>query len=322
MTPSIIHSCIAEDMLKVDSVIRQSLHSEVTLVNQVAEYIINSGGKRLRPILVLLSAGLFGRIEEQHHQLAAVVELIHTSTLLHDDVVDESSKRRGQSTANALFGNAASVLVGDFVYSRTFQMMVAVKNMRIMEVLSNATNVIAEGEVLQLLNVHNADITDEDYLKVIHYKTAKLFEAATQLGAIISKASSDNETALSLYGMHLGTAFQLVDDILDLSGNSDEIGKNLGDDLAEGKPTLPLLYAMRNASAEQSQLIRNAIEQGGLEHLPQVIEAVKNSGALAHVKKLAEIEAEKCCQAIAHFPESRFKQAMFALAEFSVKRSF
>ena len=322
MTPSIIHSCIAEDMHKVDSVIRQSLHSEVTLVNQVAEYIINSGGKRLRPILVLLSAGLFGRIEEQHHQLAAVVELIHTSTLLHDDVVDESSKRRGQSTANALFGNAASVLVGDFVYSRTFQMMVAVKNMRIMEVLSNATNVIAEGEVLQLLNVHNADITDEDYLKVIHYKTAKLFEAATQLGAIISKASSDDETALSLYGMHLGTAFQLVDDILDLSGNSDEIGKNLGDDLAEGKPTLPLLYAMRNSSAEQSQLIRNAIEQGGLEQLPQVIEAVRNSGALAHVKKLAEIEAEKCCQAIAHFPESRFKQAMFALAEFSVKRSF
>jgi len=322
VTPSIIHSCIAEDMHKVDSVIRQSLHSEVTLVNQVAEYIINSGGKRLRPILVLLSAGLFGKIEEQHHQLAAVVELIHTSTLLHDDVVDESSKRRGQSTANALFGNAASVLVGDFVYSRTFQMMVAVKNMRVMEVLSNATNVIAEGEVLQLLNVHNADITDEDYLKVIHYKTAKLFEAATQLGAIISKASPEDEAALTLYGMHLGTAFQLVDDILDLSGNSDEIGKNLGDDLAEGKPTLPLLYAMRNSSAAQSQLIRNAIEQGGLEQLPQVIEAVNNSGALVHVKKLAEIEAEKCCQAIAHFPESTFKQAMFALAEFSVKRSF
>lgn len=322
MTPSIIHTCIAEDMRKVDSVIRLSLHSEVTLVNQVAEYIINSGGKRLRPILVLLSAGLFGKIEEQHHQLAAVVELIHTSTLLHDDVVDESSKRRGQTTANALFGNAASVLVGDFVYSRTFQMMVAVKNMRVMEVLSNATNVIAEGEVLQLLNVHNADITDEDYLKVIHYKTAKLFEAATQLGAITSNASKEDEAALCLYGMHLGTAFQLVDDILDLSGDSDEIGKNLGDDLAEGKPTLPLLYAMRNTSPEQSQLIRNAIEQGGLEHLQTVIKAVKNSGALAHVKKLAEIEAEKCCQAIAHFPDSAFKLAMFALADFSVKRSF
>jgi octaprenyl-diphosphate synthase len=309
-------------MRKVDGVIRQSLHSEVALVNQIAEYIINSGGKRLRPILVLLSAGLFGKIEEHHHQLAAVVELIHTSTLLHDDVVDESSKRRGKSTANALFGNAASVLVGDFVYSRTFQMMVAVKNMRVMEVLSNATNVIAEGEVLQLLNVNNADITDDDYLRVIHYKTAKLFEAATQLGAIISKASPEDETALSLYGMHLGTAFQLVDDILDLSGNSDEIGKNLGDDLAEGKPTLPLLYAMRNTNAEQSQMIRNAIEHGGLEQLPQVIAAVTSSGALTHVKKLAEIEVEKCCKAIAHFPDSTFKQAMLTLAEFAVKRSF
>jgi octaprenyl-diphosphate synthase len=309
-------------MRKVDSVIRESLHSEVALVNQIAEYIINSGGKRLRPILVLLSAGLFGKIEDHHHQLAAVVELIHTSTLLHDDVVDESSKRRGQSTANAMFGNAASVLVGDFVYSRTFQMMVAVKNMRVMEVLSNATNVIAEGEVLQLLNVNNADITDDDYLRVIHYKTAKLFEAATQLGAIISKASPEDETALSLYGMHLGTAFQLVDDILDLSGNSDEIGKNLGDDLAEGKPTLPLLYAMRNTNAEQSQMIRNAIEHGGLEQLPQVIAAVTSSGALTHVKKLAEIEVEKCCKAIAHFPDSTFKQAMLTLAEFAVKRSF
>lgn len=322
MTPSIINSCIAEDMRKVDSVIRSSLHSEVALVNQIAEYIINSGGKRLRPILVLLSAGLFGKIEEHHHQLAAVVELIHTSTLLHDDVVDESSKRRGKSTANALFGNAASVLVGDFVYSRTFQMMVAVKNMRVMEILSDATNVIAEGEVLQLLNVHNADITDEDYLKVIHYKTAKLFEAATQLGAVISNASPEDETALSLYGMHLGTAFQLVDDILDLSGNSEKIGKNLGDDLAEGKPTLPLLYAMRNTDAEQSQMIRNAIEQGGLEQLPQVIAAVTSSGALAHVKALAEAEAEKCSQAIEHLPDSAFKQAMLALAEFAVKRSF
>lgn len=322
MALSIIHSCIAEDMRKVDDVIRSSLHSEVTLVNQISEYIINSGGKRLRPILVLLSAGLFGRIEAHHHQLAAIVELIHTSTLLHDDVVDESSKRRGQSTANALFGNAASVLVGDFVYSRTFQMMVAIQNMRVMEVLSNATNVIAEGEVLQLLNVNNADISDDDYLKVIHYKTAKLFEAATQLGAIISKANAEDETALSLYGMHLGTAFQLVDDILDLSGNSDEIGKNLGDDLAEGKPTLPLLYAMRNSDAEQSQIIRNAIEHGGLEHLPKVMAAVSNSGALEHVKKLAEAETEKCRQVIAHFPDSAFKQAMIALAEFAVKRSY
>jgi octaprenyl-diphosphate synthase len=322
VTLGIIHSCIADDIRTVDGVIRQSLHSEVALVNQVAEYIINSGGKRLRPILVLLSAGLFGNIQAQHHQLAAVVEFIHTATLLHDDVVDESSKRRGQSTANAIFGNAASVLVGDFVYSRAFQMMVSVQNMRVMEVLSNATNVIAEGEVLQLLNVHNADISDEAYLQVIHYKTAKLFEAATQLGAIISQASARDEEALSNYGMHLGTAFQLIDDILDLSGNSDEIGKNLGDDLAEGKPTLPLLYAMRNSNAEQSQMIRNAIEQGGIEQLPQVIEVVNNSGAIDHVRKLAETEVSKCREAIAHFPDSKFKQALIALADFAVKRSF
>lgn len=322
MTPSIIQSCINDDMRMVDTTIRQSLHSEVTLVNQVAEYIINSGGKRLRPMLVLLSAGLFGEIQAQHHQLAAVVEFIHTATLLHDDVVDESSKRRGQSTANALFGNAASVLVGDFVYSRAFQMMVAVQNMRVMEVLSNATNVIAEGEVLQLLNVNNADISDEAYLQVIHYKTAKLFEAATRLGAIISEASEKDEAALTAYGMHLGTAFQLIDDILDLSGNSEDIGKNLGDDLAEGKPTLPLLYAMRNSNAEQSQLIRNAIEQGGLEHLTKVVEIVKNSGALDHVKKIAEAESAQCRAAIAHFPESKFKQALIELADFAVTRSF
>lgn len=322
MALRIIHSCISDDLRSVDSVIRQSLHSEVSLVNQVAEYIISSGGKRLRPILVLLSGGLFGSLKPTHHQLAAIVELIHTSTLLHDDVVDESSKRRGKSTANALFGNAASVLVGDFVYSRTFQMMVSIQNMRVMEVLSNATNIIAEGEVLQLLNINNADITDEDYLKVIHYKTAKLFEAASQLGAIISNASAHDEAALSLYGMHLGTAFQLVDDILDLSGNSEEIGKNLGDDLAEGKPTLPILYAMRNSEAALSEKIRHAIELGGIEHLPLVIDAVNQSGALTHVKKLAEIEAEKCREVIAHFPDSDFKRAMLALAGFAVTRSF
>lgn len=309
-------------MRKVDDVIRQSLYSEVTLVNQVAEYIVNSGGKRLRPMLVLLSAGLFGEIQAQHHQLAAVIEFIHTATLLHDDVVDESSKRRGQSTANALFGNAASVLVGDFVYSRAFQMMVAVENMRVMEVLSDATNIIAEGEVLQLLNVNNADITDEAYLQVIHYKTAKLFEAATRLGAIIGQANTSDETALANYGMHLGTAFQLIDDVLDLSGDSDEIGKNLGDDLAEGKPTLPLLYAMRHSDAPQSQMLRNAIENGGLDHLSEVIEAVEKSGALAHVRNLAEAETKACYEAIAHFPDSIFRQALIALAQFAVNRNF
>jgi octaprenyl-diphosphate synthase len=309
-------------MRSVDGVIRKSLHSDVTLVNQVAEYIVNSGGKRLRPALVLLSAGLFGNISANHLQLAAIVEFIHTATLLHDDVVDDSSMRRGQQTANAMFGNAASVLVGDFVYSRSFQMMVTIGNMRVMEVLAQATNVIAEGEVLQLLNVHNADISDEAYLQVIRYKTAKLFEAATRLGAIISNASATDEGALAVYGMHLGTAFQLIDDVLDLSGDSQDIGKNLGDDLAEGKPTLPLLYAMRNGDVTQSAMIRNAIENGGLDNLPQVIAAVKNSGALTHVKKIAEIEASISCAAIAHFPESKYKQVLIKLAEFAVKRDF
>ena len=309
-------------MRLVDGVIRKSLHSDVTLVNQVADYIVNSGGKRLRPALVLLSAGLFGNISANHLQLAAIVEFIHTATLLHDDVVDDSSMRRGQQTANAMFGNAASVLVGDFVYSRSFQMMVTIGNMRVMEVLAQATNVIAEGEVLQLLNVHNADISDEAYLQVIRYKTAKLFEAATRLGAIASNASAADESALAVYGMHLGTAFQLIDDVLDLSGDSQDIGKNLGDDLAEGKPTLPLLYAMRNSDAAQSSMIRRAIENGGLDNLPQVIKVVKNSGALAHVRKMAEIEASISCAAIAHFPESKYKQTLINLAEFAVKRDF
>ncbi|MBA3697105.1 MAG: polyprenyl synthetase family protein [Methylotenera sp.] len=309
-------------MQAVNTVIQQSLYSEVGLVNQVANYIISSGGKRLRPILVLLSAGLFGEVKSAHHQLAAVVEFIHTATLLHDDVVDESAKRRGQSTANALFGNAASVLVGDFVYSRAFQMMVSVKNMRVMEVLSDATNIIAEGEVLQLLNVHNADISDEDYLQVIHYKTAKLFEAATRLGAIISNSNAEQELALSKYGTHVGTAFQLIDDVLDLSGNSTEIGKNLGDDLSEGKPTLPLLYAMRNGDATESAMIKRAIEQGGLDDLVMVLSAVHRTGALQHVREIARKESELACAAIAGFADSPFKQAMIDLARFAANRNY
>lgn len=309
-------------MLAVNAVIEQSLHSEVALVNQVASYIIQSGGKRLRPILVLLSAGIFGEIKPEHHQLAAVVEFIHTATLLHDDVVDESSKRRGKNTANALFGNAASVLVGDFVYSRAFQMMVNVQNMRVMEVLSNATNVIAEGEVLQLLNVHNVEITDEEYLQVIHYKTAKLFEAAARLGAIISNASNDDESALSRYGMHIGTAFQLIDDVLDLSGNVLDIGKNLGDDLSEGKPTLPLLYAMQHGNVTESTAIKHAIKNGGLEEFSTILSAVHRTGALEHVRKIAAQESESACAAIAHLPESTFKTALITLAHFSVSRQF
>ncbi len=314
-------------MQAVDEVIRQSLHSEVVLINQVAEYIINSGGKRLRPALVLLSAGVFGEIKPQHHTLAAVVEFIHTATLLHDDVVDESSMRRGRATANTMFGNAASVLVGDFVYSRAFQMMVSVQNMRVMEILAEATNIIAEGEVLQLLNIHDADITDEAYLQVIHYKTAKLFEAATRLGAVINNVSAKDEAAMAEYGMRLGTAFQLIDDVLDLSGDSNDIGKNLGDDIAEGKPTLPLLYAMRNGNENQRTLIRNAIEQGGLEDLSAVIQAVKDTGALEYVREVAQKEAALACQAIAHIPQNTHHQAihyqaMVALAESSVSRTF
>ena len=309
-------------MQAVDEVIRLSLRSEVVLINQVAEYIINSGGKRLRPALVLLSAGVFGEIKAQHHTLAAVVEFIHTATLLHDDVVDESSMRRGRATANTMFGNAASVLVGDFVYSRAFQMMVSVQNMRVMEILAEATNIIAEGEVLQLLNIHDADVTDEAYLQVIHFKTAKLFEAATRLGAIINHAPAKQEAAMAEYGMRLGTAFQLIDDVLDLSGDTGNIGKNLGDDIAEGKPTLPLLYAMRKGNDEQRTLIRKAIEQGGLEDFSAIIQAVKDTGALDYVRDVAKNEAELACQAIAQLPNNQYREAMLALAEFSVSRSF
>lgn len=309
-------------MLAVDAVIRKSLRSEVALVNQVADYIIDSGGKRLRPALVLLSAGMFGPITPRHHELAAVVEFIHTATLLHDDVVDESALRRGQATANTLFGNAASVLVGDFVYSRAFQMMVDGQNMRVMEILAEATNIIAEGEVLQLLNCHVADISDEAYLKVIHYKTAKLFEAATRLGAIVCNASAQDELAMAQYGMHLGTAFQLIDDVLDLSGDSKAIGKNLGDDLSEGKPTLPLLFAMRNGNADQRAIIRHAIEHGGLDELPAVMHAVQQTGALEHVRAIARKESALGCAAIAHLPDSRHHQALVQLAGFAVDRDF
>jgi octaprenyl-diphosphate synthase len=309
-------------MRAVDEVIRKSLHSDVVLINQVADYIINSGGKRLRPALVLLSAGVFGKIEAHHHTLAAVVEFIHTATLLHDDVVDESSMRRGRATANTMFGNAASVLVGDFVYSRAFQMMVSVQNMRVMDILAEATNIIAEGEVLQLLNIHDADISDDDYLRVIHYKTAKLFEAATRLGAVICGASASDEAAMAEYGMRLGTAFQLIDDVLDLSGDSADIGKNLGDDIAEGKPTLPLLYAMRNGSETQRNLIRKTIEQGGLEDLNAVMSAVKQTGALDYVRSIAKNEAALACRAIAHLNKTPQHQAMIDLAEFAVTRSY
>jgi octaprenyl-diphosphate synthase len=322
VTLSKTQTLIAADMQAVDAVIRSSLHSEVALINTIGEHIISGGGKRLRPALLLLSSGLFGSVQTPHHALAAIVEFIHTATLLHDDVVDESSLRRGKSTANQLFGNAASVLVGDFLYSRAFQMMVKLQNIRVMEILSEATNIIAEGEVLQLLNIHNADISEQDYLKVINFKTAKLFEAAARLGAVMGQANIQDENALAEYGMRLGTAFQLIDDVLDLSGDVGQIGKNLGDDLSEGKPTLPLLIAMHRGNASEAATIRKAIQQGGLDELPAVLAAVKATDALNYVRELATNEARLGVEAIAHLPESANKQALIDLAEFAVKRDF
>jgi octaprenyl-diphosphate synthase len=317
-----IREFIAADMRAVDEVIRTRLHSEVVLIRQVAEYIIGGGGKRLRPALVLLSAGAFGYRGMHHHTLAAVIEFIHTATLLHDDVVDESALRRGQPTANSLFGNAASVLVGDFVYSRAFQMMVGVDNMRVLQVLADATNVIAEGEVLQLMNCHNAYVDEGNYLQVIRYKTAKLFEAATRLGAILGAASPAAETAIATYGMHLGTAFQLIDDVLDYSGDRDSIGKNVGDDLAEGKATLPLIYAIQHGTREQAALIRHAIEHGGLEEMGAVLDAIVCTGALAYTREQAQVECRTACEAIATLPASEYRDCLLQLPEFAVSRTY
>jgi len=313
---------LAADMAAVDRVIRNRLHSEVLLVNQVGEYIINSGGKRLRPALVVLSAQAFSYQGTHHHDLAAVVEFIHTATLLHDDVVDESGLRRGRETANALFGNAASVLVGDFLYSRAFQMMVEVGEMRVMQTLADATNVIAEGEVLQLLNCHDADVDADNYMRVIHYKTAKLFEAAMRLGAILAGASDADEAAVAKYGMHLGTAFQLVDDVLDYSADEIETGKHLGDDLSEGKPTLPLIYAMQHGTPEQAALVRAAIEQGDVGKFAEVLKIIHATGALDFTRLQALREVEYACAAIDVLADSEQKQSLVKLAHFAATREF
>jgi len=317
-----LQTFLGDDMREVDRVIRESLHSDVALIRQVSEYIINSGGKRLRPVLVLLSAGCFGYQGKAHYELAAVVEFIHTATLLHDDVVDESELRRGRETANALFGNAASVLVGDFLYSRAFQMMVSVDNMEVMRILSDATNTIAEGEVLQLLNCNDPDIDEENYLRVIRYKTAKLFEAAGRLGAVIGGGNEAEKDALARYGMHLGTAFQLIDDVLDYSGDFLKTGKNIGDDLAEGKPTLPLLYAMKHGTAEQAASIRQAIEHGGLTEFQSVLAAIKDTNSLQYTRDQARHEIEIACEAISVLADTKYKSALLQLAAFAVDRSF
>jgi len=310
-------------MEAMDEVIRVKLHSDVVLVRQVGEYIINSGGKRLRPALVILSSGAFGYTGKYHHNLAAIIEFIHTATLLHDDVVDASELRRSKATANALFGNAASVLVGDFLYSRAFQMMVEVDNMRIMQVLADATNTIAEGEVLQLLNCRNPDVNEENYLQVIRYKTAKLFEAATRLGAILCNVTLEEEESIAAYGMHLGTAFQLTDDMLDYSGDYHDTGKNLGDDLAEGKPTLPLIYAMKTGSKKQAETVSKAIQNGGGEGvLEAVLQVIHETNALGYARKKAEAESCMATEAISLLPDSNYKECLLQLATFAVARNY
>ena len=306
----------------VNQVIRQQLQSDIELVKQISEYIINAGGKRIRPALALLFANAFGYRGTQHHTLAAIIELLHTATLLHDDVVDESEQRRGQPTANILFGNAASVLVGDFIYTRAFQMMVSVNNMRVMEVLSDATNVIAEGEVMQLMNVRNPDISEARYRQVIHAKTGKLFEAAAQLGAIIANASETDLQAAAHYGRALGTAFQLIDDLLDYTGEAQQIGKTQGDDLREGKMTLPLIHLMQHGSDEQRHLIRDCIEHNGEDRFHAVLEAIQSSGALDYTREQAEIAAEEATAAIQSLPESDYKKTLLELCAFAIGRDF
>ncbi|MGA7812669.1 polyprenyl synthetase family protein [Caballeronia sp.] len=311
---------IAEDMQQVNRVIRQRLASEVMLINQISEYIIGAGGKRLRPALLLLVSGALGDTTGHRHELAAVVEFIHTATLLHDDVVDESDLRRGRKTANALFGNAASVLVGDFLYSRSFEMMVGVGKMRVMEILSVATNVISEGEVLQLLNMHDPDVDEARYMQVIRYKTAKLFEAAAQLGAVLSGSDPKTEAAAAEFGRRIGTAFQIMDDWLDYTGTAESMGKNAGDDLREGKPTLPLIYLMEHGSAEQAALAREAIEHGGTDKFDTIFEAITKSGALDHTLKCARHEAQAAANAISSFPDSIFKDSLLELCSYSTAR--
>ncbi len=311
-----------KDMLAVNQLIQKQVDSEVALINQLGFYIVNSGGKRIRPLLAVLAARSLAIDTNDHHVLAAIIEFIHTSTLLHDDVVDESTMRRGRETANAVFGNQASVLVGDFLYSRSFQMMVSLKNMRVMEILSDATNVIAEGEVMQLMNCNDPDTSEESYMQVIYCKTARLFEAATQLAAVLTNQPAHIEAALQDYGKYLGTAFQLVDDIMDYTSDSADMGKNIGDDLAEGKPTLPLLYAMWKGNDVQQAMIRDAIENGnGMDNLEPILAAMDQTGSLAYTRQKALEASEQAISALTPLPESEYKQALIGLALNSVSRT-
>ena len=317
-----VRALAADDMAQVDALIRSRLASDVVLINRIADHIIAGGGKRLRPMLHVLAAGAAGYQGREHAKLAAIIEFIHTSTLLHDDVVDESDMRRGRKTANALWGNAASVLVGDFLYSRSFQLMVELDDMRIMRILADTTNTIAEGEVLQLLNIGNADVDEAAYLAVIERKTAVLFAAATELGGVLGGLDDTQTAALRRYGMELGYAFQIADDLLDYVSDAETLGKNIGDDLAEGKPTLPLIYAMQSADAEQLKSLRHAIEHGGLDSLDRIVASIRDSGALERTHEKATAHARAAKDALSVLPASAHRDALLALADYSVERRF
>nr|WP_113868391.1 octaprenyl diphosphate synthase [Brenneria salicis]NMN92828.1 octaprenyl-diphosphate synthase [Brenneria salicis ATCC 15712 = DSM 30166]RBP59726.1 octaprenyl-diphosphate synthase [Brenneria salicis ATCC 15712 = DSM 30166]RLM29835.1 octaprenyl diphosphate synthase [Brenneria salicis ATCC 15712 = DSM 30166] len=318
-----ITALTAQDMNAVNGVILEQLNSDVVLINQLGHYIISGGGKRIRPMIAVLAARSLACDGNKHITVAALIEFIHTATLLHDDVVDESDMRRGKATANAAFGNAASVLVGDFIYTRAFQMMTSLESLRVLALMSEAVNVIAEGEVLQLMNCNDPDITEESYMRVIYSKTARLFEAAAQASAILAGATPDQETALRDYGRYLGTAFQLIDDLLDYSADGQTLGKNTGDDLNEGKPTLPLLHAMRQGNVEQSAMIRQAIEEGNGRHLLEpVLTAMQQCGSLDYTRQRAEEEADKAIDALRHLPDTPFRTALEGLAHLAVQRDF
>jgi octaprenyl-diphosphate synthase len=317
-----VKALVEDDLRRVDAVIRERLASDVALVNQVSQYIIGSGGKRLRPLVVVVAARACGSTDHRHAEAAAIIEFIHTATLLHDDVVDNSKLRRGRDTANEVWGNEASVLVGDYVYSRSFEMMVSLGSMRIMDVMARATNKIAEGEVLQLINANDPDTTEERYFDVIYRKTAKLFESGTQVAAILAGVGPHLEASMARYGKHLGSAFQLVDDVLDYHSDREQLGKNLGDDLAEGKATLPLIYALRVGNEEQRRIIRTSIEEGSTRDLERVTAAIESTGGLAYTARLARREAALAIEALAELPDSAYKQALRELADFAVERTY
>ena len=322
MQLEVIRAPVEQDLRSVDQTIVQRLASDVVLVNQISQYIIGGGGKRLRPLSVVLAARACGYQGDKHHSAAAIIEFIHTSTLLHDDVVDGSSLRRGRDTANHVFGNQASVLVGDYLYSRSFQMMVELDDMRIQAVMADATNTIAEGEVLQLMNAHDPETTEQRYLEVIYRKTAKLFEAGAQIAAILSGSPPPLEQAMVEYGRRLGTAFQLVDDVLDYKASAQELGKNLGDDLAEGKPTLPLIFALSQASAADAATLRAAVENGALEDLERITRLIEASGGIEYTARMARDEKDRAIAALAAVPASRYRDSLAALAEFAVARTY